>query len=127
MATGLDQTGHLSDYARLNRVIDQLSEAYELLLIDAAPIRLSADTEYLVGLCDVSWLVVRAMHARLGEVKGSASRLEKASPPAIGLIMTGLSVFRGGGYYAELLKEYRKAEQQRSSRSTQKAMAQRNV
>lgn len=114
VATGSSANGHLSDCARLGVVIQQLSDGYDLMLIDAAPIRLSADTEYLVSVCDASWLVVRAMHARLGEVKGSAARLEKAAPPAIGLIMTGLTVFLGGGYYAELLKEYRKAEKERA-------------
>ncbi len=114
IATGFAPNEHLSDCARFGAVIQQLTEGYDLMLIDAAPIRLSADTEYLVGVCDASWLVVRAMHARLGEVKGSAARLEKAAPPAIGLIMTGLKVFLGGGYYAELLKEYRKAEKERA-------------
>ncbi len=114
IATGVLPNEHLSDCARLGAVIQQLSGGYDLMLIDAAPIRLSADTEYLVGVCDASWLVVRAMHARLGEVKGSAARLEKAAPPAIGLIMTGLPVFLGGGYYAELLKEYRKVEKERA-------------
>jgi hypothetical protein len=46
---------------------------------------------------------------QIGEVKGSAARLEKAAPPAVGLIMTGLTVFMGGGYYGQILKEYRKS------------------
>jgi Mrp family chromosome partitioning ATPase len=117
IATGSAANGHLSDCARLGEVITKLSENYDLMLIDAAPIRLSADTEYLISVCDAAWLVVRAMHARIGEVKGSASRLEKAAPPAVGLIMTGLTVFRGGGYYAELLKEYRKVAKERRSQS----------
>lgn len=117
IATGSAENGHLSDCARLGEVIKTLSNGYDLMLIDAAPIRLSADTEYLVSVCDAAWLVVRAMHARIGEVKGSAARLEKAAPPAVGLIMTGLTVFRGGGYYAELLKEYRKVARERRSQA----------
>ncbi|UHD18698.1 GumC family protein [Thiocapsa bogorovii] len=106
--TGDSVDEHLSDCSRLPRVLDRLDAQYDMVLIDAAPIRLSADTEYLAGICDATWLVVRARLAQIGEVKGSAARLEKASPPAVGLIMTGLTVFLGGGYYGKVLKEYRK-------------------
>lgn len=107
--TGDSDNGHLSDCSHLPGVLDRLSTDYDMVLIDAAPIRLSADTEYLAGICDATWLVVRARLAQIGEVKGSAARLEKAAPPAVGLIMTGLTVFMGGGYYGQILKEYRKA------------------
>jgi Mrp family chromosome partitioning ATPase len=100
---------HMQDCSHLPRVLDRLSDDYDLMLIDAAPIRISADTEYLAGLSDVVWLVVRARVAQIGEVKGSAARLEKAAPAAVGLIMTGLKVFFGGGYYGKMLKEYRRA------------------
>ncbi|MBK1643670.1 hypothetical protein CKO25_03140 [Thiocapsa imhoffii] len=98
----------LVDCRRLPDLIERLLEQYEMVIVDAAPIRLSADTEYLIGFCDAAWLVVRARFAQIGEVKGSASRLEKASPPAVGLIMSGLPIFFGGGYYNEILKEYRR-------------------
>lgn len=121
IGTGRADAGHLAECGRLAAVLERLDAAYDLVLIDAAPIRLSADTEFLVGLCDATWLVVRALLAEVGEVKGAAGRLERAGPPAIGLIMTGLRIFRGGGYYGELLKEYRKVEQARSQRQSAEA------
>ncbi len=109
IGTGASINGQLSDCSHFPALFERLNSAYDMVLIDAAPIRLSADTEYLAGICDVSWLVVRARVAQIGEVKGSAARLEKALPPAVGLIMTGLTVFMGGGYYGKILKEYRAA------------------
>jgi Mrp family chromosome partitioning ATPase len=98
----------MQDCSHLPRLLDRLSGDYDMMLIDAAPIRVSADTEYLAGICDAVWLVVRARVAQVGEVKGSAARLERAAPAAVGLIMTGLKVFFGGGYYGKMLKEYRR-------------------
>ncbi|EGV17685.1 GumC family protein [Thiocapsa marina] len=106
--TGDSVNEQMSNCSHLPRVLDRLDAQYDMVFIDAAPIRLSADTEYLAGICDATWLVVRARLAQIGEVKGSAARLEKAAPPAVGLIMTGLTVFLGGGYYGKVLKEYRK-------------------
>lgn len=114
IGTGASFTGQLSDCSHFPALFDRLDTAYDMVLVDAAPIRLSADTEYLAGICDASWLVVRARMAQIGEVKGSAARLEKASPPAVGLIMTGLTVFMGGGYYGKFLKEYRNVGRQKT-------------
>lgn len=110
IGTGTSPDGQMRNLGQLPRIFEQLAAQYDLLIIDAAPIRLSADTEYLVGICDATWLVVRAGVAQIGEVKGSAARLEKADPPAVALIMTGLPVFRGGGYYGAMLKELRRAQ-----------------
>jgi uncharacterized protein involved in exopolysaccharide biosynthesis len=109
IGTGESEEGQLSECRHLQGFLERLDADYDMVLIDAAPIRLSADTEYLAGICDATWLVVRARLAQIGEVKGSVARLEKAAPPAVGLIMTGLTVFLGGGYYGQILKEYRKA------------------
>lgn len=108
IGTGTTPSGHLGDYQRIPSLLAELDQTYDVIIFDAAPIRLSADTEYLAGICDAAWLVVRARLALLGEVRGSATRLERAKPPLVGLIMTGLSSFQGGGYYGELLREYRR-------------------
>ncbi len=110
IGTGSSPDGQIRNLGLLPKIFERLAAQYDLLVIDAAPIRLSADTEYLVGICDATWLVVRAGVAQIGEVKGSAARLEKAAPPAVALIMTGLPVFRGGGYYGAMLKELRRAQ-----------------
>lgn len=108
IAFGATSGTHLHHHGRLPALLQRLRTNYDMVLIDAAPVRLSADTEYLAGICDATWLVIRARHALIGEVKGSASRLERAAPPVLGMVVTGLPVFRGGGYYTRILNEYRK-------------------
>lgn len=115
IGTGEARSGQLSDCSGLPRLLEHLGEHYDIVLIDAAPIRLSADTEYLAGICDATWLVVRAHLTQIGELKGAAARLEKAKPPAVGLVITGLRIFLGGGYYGKMLKEYRKMIRARGS------------
>lgn len=113
IGTGETGEGHLGEYGRLPGLLEAACRRYDFLLIDSTPIRLSADTEYLAGICDMTLLVVRARHTLVGEVKGSAARLEKAAPPIVGLVMTGLPIFRSGGYYREIIREYAKAFRRR--------------
>jgi len=41
-----------------------------------------------------------------GELKRAAHLLERLDPPVVGAILNRVKVFRGGGYFTELLKEY---------------------
>ena len=51
-------------------------------------------------------LVIEAGIVAPGELKRAAHLLERLNPPVLGAVMNRVKVFRGGGYFADLLKEY---------------------
>lgn len=93
-------------YPRLRQRLDELRTRYEVVLIDAPPVLLSADTEYLVEIADISLLLVGAGQVKPGELKRAAGILQKIDPPVVGFVVTHLEVYRGGGYYAKLTEEF---------------------
>ncbi len=111
MAVGLALQRHLPFYDRFPGVLDPLLERYDLILLDAPPILLSADTEFLARYADAVLLVVSARQTLKGELKRAARLLEKAAPQVFGVIVNRLQVYHGGGYYAEVIKKYEDSEQ----------------
>jgi len=101
---------HLSSIHKLNPVIAELHKHYDLILIDGPPLLLSADTELLVRLTDCTLLIVEAGSVNRGEVKRAVRQLEKTDPRLIGGILNRVSVYEGGGYFANMLEEYRSGE-----------------
>ncbi|MDF9391635.1 MULTISPECIES: GumC family protein [Methylococcus] len=93
-------------YPTLRRCFDELKAAYDLVLVDAPPLLLSADTEYLVEVADVTLLLVGAGQVKPGELRRAAGILQKIDPSAVGFVVTRLEVYRGGGYYAKLAEEF---------------------
>jgi Mrp family chromosome partitioning ATPase len=110
IAIGLTVDRHLTSYKRLAAVLQQLRERYEVILLDAPPVLLSADTEFLAGVADATLLVVRSQQVRPGELKRAVVTLERIDPPLVGVIVNCLQVFQGGGYYSEMVDSYRVGE-----------------
>ncbi|WP_036246501.1 GumC family protein [Methylococcus capsulatus] len=106
LGTGTAPGRQLFAYPALRRCLDELKAAYDLVLIDAPPLLLSADAEYLVEIADVTLLLVGAGQVKPGELRRAAGILEKIDPKAVGFVVTRLEVYRGGGYYAKLAEEF---------------------
>jgi Mrp family chromosome partitioning ATPase len=96
----------LATIAQLRHVFTELAQTYEMILMDAPPLLLSADTDLLIGLSDAALLVVKAHGANKGEVKRAARLLERLSPPVVATILNRVHVNMAGGYFAGLLKEH---------------------
>lgn len=97
---------HLATYGKLRPLLKQLNTHYDLILIDTPPLLLSADVELLGEMAGGVLLVIEALAVSPGELKRAASILERLNPPVVGAVLNRVKVFRGGGYFAELLKEY---------------------
>ncbi|MDG4554681.1 MAG: chain length determinant protein [Candidatus Competibacter sp.] len=108
---GLALQRHLPLYDRFSQALDPLLERYDIVLLDTPPVLLSADTEYLARYADAMLLLVQARHTLPGEMKRAVRLLEKANPRVFGAIVTGLRVYKGGGYYAEMVRKYRESEE----------------
>ena len=107
---GLALQRHLPFYDRFPATLDPLLERYDLVLLDVPPVLLSADTEFLARYADAVLLLVPARQTVPGELKRAARLLEKADPKVFGVIVNRLRVYRGGGYYADVVKKYEESE-----------------
>ncbi|MFO1417772.1 MAG: chain length determinant protein [Methylotetracoccus sp.] len=110
IAIGLPVEPHLYAYHRLREILDELKARYPVVLIDAPPVLLSADVEFLAGVADATLLLIGAMQVQPGELKRAARVLEKADPRLISFIVTQLEPIGLGGYYGQMIEEYRQAE-----------------
>jgi polysaccharide biosynthesis transport protein len=91
----------------LPALFERLRQDYRLILIDAAPILLAADTELQVGLVDGTVVVVEAESVNRGEVRRALRVLEGLEPQAAGVVLNRVRAYDGGGYFGDLLKEHR--------------------
>lgn len=108
---GFPGSPHLHNYARLRGLLDEFKARYDIILLDAPPVLLSADTEFLASLADVTLLLIGAGQVMPGDLKRAVGILQKIDPEAIGFIVTHLEIYKGGGYFAEMLTDYRAADE----------------
>lgn len=106
MSIGLTKDSLLFGYQHLQTVLDKVSQRYPVVILDAAPILYSADTEFFVSISDITLLIIAANLVKPGEMKRAVKVLERIDPKSVGFVVTRLEVFRGGGYYASFNKSY---------------------
>lgn len=103
---GFSVLPHLHNYARLRVLLDELKARYDVILLDTPPVLLSADTEFLASLADVTLLLIGAGQVVPGDLRRAVGILQKIDPAAVGFIVTHLEIYKGGGYFAQLLTDY---------------------
>lgn len=110
IAVGISTENLLFGYQHLQKLLEKISETYSVVILDAAPILYSADTEFFVSICDITLLLIAANQVKPGEIKRAVKLLERIDPKAIGFVVTRLEIFQGGGYYASMNKMYSQKE-----------------
>jgi len=110
LPVGVPLEPHLHSIHRLRALLDQLKSSYAVVLIDAPPVLLSADVEFLSGMADMTLLVIGAKRVQPGELKRAARILERSDPRIISFIVTRLEISPGGGYYQKMVSDYNDAE-----------------
>jgi Mrp family chromosome partitioning ATPase/capsular polysaccharide biosynthesis protein len=106
LPVGMTSKRHLITHGKLRAILKQLNEHYDLILMDTPPLLLSADAELLGEIAGGVLLVIEASSTMPGELKRAAQLLERLNPPVVGTILNRVKIFKGGGYFAKLLKEY---------------------
>ena len=106
LPVGKTSKPYITTHGKLRSLIKQLKAHYDLILLDTPPLLLSADAELLGKIVGGVLLIVEAEVTMPGELKRAAHLLERLDPPVVGAILNRVKVFRGGGYFTELLKEY---------------------
>lgn len=102
-ARGLVRSGSLPAF------LQALRKRWDIVLIDAPPVLLSADTEFLATKTDATILVIAAEGAGPGEIRRAAHTLEKTDPTVFGVIVNRIRIYRGGGYFGDYVKTFRNA------------------
>lgn len=106
LPVGETEGRQLIPYGKLNSVIEELQQQYDVVLIDAPPILLSADAELISEINAGVLLVIEAKHIIPGELKRAAHLLERLEPPVVAAVLNHVEVFQGGGYFSQLLREH---------------------
>lgn len=114
IGVGLPGARHLFAYNKLREFLDGLKSRYDIILLDAPPITLSADSEFLASFADLSLLLVGAGQVQPGELKRAAGLLQKSEPAAVSFIVTHLKIYQGGGYFSQLVQAHKAADQEGS-------------
>lgn len=75
-------------------LLDQLSERYDHIVIDTAPVLVAADAVVVAPACGVVLLVARAEMTQMRELSESIRRLAQAGASVNGLLLNGLDMSR---------------------------------
>lgn len=94
---------------RMVSLLQEISEGYDLVLIDTPPVLAVSDTAILAARCGTVFLVTRFEKTTIGEVTESAKQLRQSNAEVNGVVFNGLdaSAYRYG--YGSKYGRYRYA------------------
>jgi tyrosine-protein kinase Etk/Wzc len=78
--------------SRTAGLIDSLRSAYDYVVIDTPPMLAVDDAAAFAAQSDAVLLVARAGQTRIGELRESGKRLERAGSKPVGVVLNGLSM-----------------------------------
>ena len=84
---------------KMREILDSLSQQYDCIIIDTAPIMLVTDAVVLSNMVD-GVLMVAQKHTAKQQVKAALSRLEYAQAKVFGVVLNGVDLGFGYGGYA---------------------------
>jgi succinoglycan biosynthesis transport protein ExoP len=76
------------------KAFQELTNEYDIVLIDAAPILASAESEYLARFADVTILVGESARTTKGELKRAARLLERLNAGGVAVIINKMGLLR---------------------------------
>lgn len=78
-------------------LLDKLRDAYDVVLVDSAPVMGLADAPMLSRLADFTVLIAEAGRAHYGQARAAVRRLNETGATIVGIVMTKFD-FRDAGY-----------------------------
>lgn len=84
----------LFDSLEFDKLIDELNKKYDYIIIDTAPLQLSADSRVISNKCHGTILVVRAEYVKKDIVKNTIENIENLQVRLIGLVFNYGDSFR---------------------------------
>ncbi len=104
---------HLPNLKELRPLLQAAASRFDVIVLDAPPLLLSADAEIVAHCADVVLLVVEAEFITKGELRRAARWLERMRPKAAGAIVNRVRVYSGGGYYRAAIQEFQSGKRKR--------------
>lgn len=98
-----------------HRLLNEASEEYRYIFIDAPPLDLVSDGEKIGSLCDGAILVVASGKVSRGMVQNSIHQLERAGCPLLGIVLNRVEDQRKKNYYQKY--GYYASEKERKNKS----------
>lgn len=96
----------LATIPQLDRALADLTREYDLVLVDTPPLKLSSDTELVIGQADACLLVILAQGENTSQIKRTVKMLERVAPAAVGVILNRVKANFEEGNFAELLRTH---------------------
>lgn len=75
---------------RMESLLDEVNDRYDIVMIDTPPVLAVADTTILAAHCATVFLVTRFEETTIGEISESAKQLRQASANVTGVVFNGL-------------------------------------
>ncbi len=84
---------------RFTRLLDQLKEMFDCVLVDTPPLSSVADGDYIASHCDGGLLVVRSGSTPRGLVASSLKQLERSGCELMGVVLNRVEMKKSPYYY----------------------------
>ena len=94
--------------AAVARTLQNAAAKYDVVLIDAEPLMISADTEYLARNTDVTVLVVESSLTARRELSQAAQLLERIAVPGVAVVLNKVSAANADSQLRNSLRSYKK-------------------
>lgn len=95
------------------RALHHAGEQYDVVLIDANPLPISAHTEYLARVSDATVLVVKASSTTKQELDRAARLLERLEVAGVAVVLNKISLGRAGRALKNELRSYERSFRKR--------------
>jgi polysaccharide biosynthesis transport protein len=93
----------------VEQTLNRAAMEYDVVLIDAQPMPVSAQTEYLARLADATVLVVKARGTTRQDLESTARVLERLEVAGVAVILNKIRVDRADGALKKALRSYEKS------------------
>jgi uncharacterized protein involved in exopolysaccharide biosynthesis len=108
------------------RALHRVGEQYDVILIDANPLPISAHTEYLARVSDATVLVVKSSATTKQELDRAARLLERLDVAGVAVVLNKISLDRADRAMKKELKRYEQSFRQRRSAAAPRDTARRD-
>jgi len=86
---------------RLTQLLRELSETYDVVILDSPPVLGLADAPLMSAIVDGVMLVVQSDRSRRGSLRASLRRLRAMQPNVLGAVLTMFDASKSGNRYSE--------------------------
>ncbi|MBQ0929173.1 GumC family protein [Ideonella alba] len=91
---------------RFKAVLAQLTEQFEIVVIDSPPVELVSEALVLAPLATSTILVAKAMSTPTPMVRKSITRLQRAGAKMLGVVLNQLDMSKAGSYHSQYQADY---------------------